>query len=304
MNDETTHPLYLFFKPRNNSPTWAVFKWEMYYISSQPLSLIIVGTYILILAVLMWTKPTWELNNVTIFATSAVGMILTIPIVLLPVFGLLLPFITADVVAHDYKQRVHEILMATNISTRAYTWGRFFASLCVSLILAILMLVTILIMGLMFHLVLPNYPSPNIVGAIIIWSVTVIPVTIVISCISFTAGTLFPRFTTLMKIMIIIGWIYIAIIIRAPDNTHWFTYWNPTSAGMSSALQGQFFQHYDSVVRDVVESDRKAEIAFQLQQQLPDVSPWITPYIALVGSGILLVTFAVVGFRRFRNTLN
>jgi ABC-2 type transport system ATP-binding protein len=67
-------------------------------------------------------------NDGFIAGTSAQGLLLTLPTVLL-LLVLLLPFVTADGVTRDLYRRTHELLLATALPGWAYVWGRYLVGL-------------------------------------------------------------------------------------------------------------------------------------------------------------------------------
>jgi hypothetical protein len=83
--------------------------------------------------------------------TSAWGTSMVLP-TLTFLLALVLPFVSADGVARDLKQRTHELLLSSPLPTWAYVLGRYLACLLLTLGLAALLLVTLLLDGVALHL--------------------------------------------------------------------------------------------------------------------------------------------------------
>src|SRR5262249_36873352 len=75
-----------------------------------------------------------------LLGTTAFGQLAVMVYNLMPVFGVILPFVSADGVARDYHQRVHELLMTTTMPAWAYIAGRYLAALLVGLGIAALLI--------------------------------------------------------------------------------------------------------------------------------------------------------------------
>src|SRR5258706_2367487 len=185
--------------------------------------------------------------------TSAWGLFLTLPTGTLMLLGMLLPFVNADGVTRDLSRRTHELLLATALPTWAYVWGRYLVGLLISLALSVLALAAILVMGLFLHLTITghplpeianhiaDYPLPQISNVMVIWIGMVASATVLVSSLSFALGTLLPRLTTLVKMVILLGWFVGAQVpsILFGDASHaanfslpaWDIHWDPTSVG-------------------------------------------------------------------------
>ena len=237
--------------------------------------------------------------------TSAWGLLLTLPLALV-LLVLLLPFVAADGVTRDAQRRTHELLLATALPTWAYVWGRYLAGLVMSLGLALLMLVSILGMGWFLHLTVLAYPSPSIDVILLLWVGMVVPATILVSSLSFTLGTLLPRLTMPVKVMILLGWIVGAVVLPMvfgdTSPPFWYVNWDPTSAVTALGLLSPY---------DFSEAAARATSEAQLQQflpivenKMPTLSGWFAPHLLLAGLSLLLVLVASLVFKRSRETLN
>ena len=84
----------------------------------------------------------------------------------------------------------------------------------------------------------------------------------------------------------------------------WLLYFNPTSQGLADTLLLQFERVFNSAIAGVANLEQHRQILFQLQQQLPDVTPWVLPYLGLVSISVVIVGLTAVTFQRFRNVIN
>jgi len=168
------------------------------------------------------------------------------------------------------------------------------------------MLVALLLMNLILHLTLADYPAPALGVVLLIWSITIIPATILVSGLSFALATQWPRLAILTKLAVLVGWVILEFQNLADMQGHnaWRAFWNPTSRGMLLTLGPQFAQRYDEHVRSVASIEQQARIALQLQQQLPNVWPWVAPYLLLACLGLALVALAGATCQRFRSILD
>src|SRR5215467_2056783 len=167
--------------------------------------------------------------------TSAEGLLHILPTILL-VLVLLLPFVTADGVTRDVTRRTHELVVTTSVPTWAYVWGRYLAALGTSLGLALLLLLALIAMGEILHLAIADYPAPVIGGTLLLWVGMVVPATVLAGGVGFALSTLAPRFSVLVKVVILVGWIVGAEVIpistgwTARSAPSWYVDWDPTSA--------------------------------------------------------------------------
>ena len=92
---------------------------------------------------------------------------------LMLVFGLMLPFLVTDLVAHDFQQRMHELVMtcACRLDLR---WGRYLAALLVSLGLALISAAQFMVNAAL-HLTDAGYPAASLATTLTFWALLVIP---------------------------------------------------------------------------------------------------------------------------------
>jgi ABC-type transport system involved in multi-copper enzyme maturation permease subunit len=246
-------------------------------------------------------------NNVQISAfiagTSAGGLLHTLPTVLL-VLVLFLPFVTADGVTRDLTRRTHELLMTTALPTWAYVWGRYLASLMMSLGLALLLLAAILGMGGLLHLTVADYPLPQIGAVLLLWVGMVLPATILVSSFGFVLSTLLPRLSTLVKVVILVAWIVGALVIpRGLGDTtppSWYVNWDPTSGITALGLLPAYAIHLGSTITSEAQLQ---QLVLVMENKMPDLAGWFMPHLLLAGLSLLLVLIAAFAFKRSRDVL-
>ncbi|MGI8915473.1 MAG: hypothetical protein ACR2JY_17100 [Chloroflexota bacterium] len=106
-------------------PMLTVLTWELRRLAADRVGWGLGGGALLFFALLLWFKHSWNVQTsdggarFLVLGSSAAGMLLEIVFVLLLIFDMFLPFVTAEGVARDYKQRVHELLMTTAIPSWA-----------------------------------------------------------------------------------------------------------------------------------------------------------------------------------------
>ncbi|HEU5199970.1 MAG TPA: ABC transporter permease, partial [Ktedonobacterales bacterium] len=228
-------------------------------------------------------------------------------LLLLP--GLLLPFINADGVTRDWQRRTHELLMTTSVPSRTYVWGRYLTSLLISLGLAVLMLAGILIMDLLRHLAISTDPLPPIGKVLILWVGMIVPATILLSSASFALGTLLPRQSMLVKIVILLAW-FIGVVFLPPFLARsgappaWYSSWDPTSAATASALLVPYDSNFISQFQTATSAEQAQHILLTVENTLYSVGPWFVPHLIEALLSLLLVVLAAYTFQRFRNAFN
>jgi ABC-type transport system involved in multi-copper enzyme maturation permease subunit len=246
-----------------------------------------------------------ELLSGFVAGTSAGGLLHTLPIVLV-VLVLLLPFITADGVTRDVNRRTHELLMTTALPTWAYVWGRYLAGLVMSLGLALLLLVSILGMGELLHLIVTDYPAPEIGAVLFLWVGMVFSATILVSSFGFALSTLLPRLSTLVKVVILVAWIVGALVIPLGlgENTTpptWYVNWDPTS-GITA--RGLLPAYSITPGPSITNEAQFQQFILSVENKMPDIAGWFVPHLLLAGLSLLLVLVASLAFKRSRETLS
>ncbi|HST03325.1 MAG TPA: hypothetical protein VLQ48_01165 [Chloroflexia bacterium] len=309
-----------------------VSSWELHRLLSARSTRLTTLALILLLAGIMWLRKEVtviayfvpEEERVYVHGGSAWGMVYSMPLLVL-VFGIIVPFLSADGVARDLKQRTHELLMSTAIPSWAYVWGRFLAVLVLDLLLATLLLATTLLIGVVFALAM-GHPFPNIAATFFLWVVAVLPAILLISGLSFGIGTLFPRYSGLGKVLIVVAWFlvsYEGLLVRGDETSS--VYWDPTSRAMIGALgevyQRELFNGIDTVpvgsggggqqqvlvpATQFTQEEKVRELRLRIldvEQHMPDLWPWAGPHLVLAMIGLGGTAIAVARFRRFSDVL-
>src|SRR5260221_5771426 len=227
--------------------------------------------------------------------------------------SLLLPFMNAVGVAHDVKDRTYELLMSTPVPTWAYVTGRFLFCLLASLGLALLLLASVLLMGLVSHLTQKDYLPPQVNFALTLWLIVILPSTMLLSSLSFALGTLLSRYANLAPLGIIVLW-FLFSVVNAPvfGLPSWYGTWEPTNFGMATILQQPYSQGLQTIQSRLWEANqltpdllRQFTTSFQsLQQTTPDLLPWLGTHLIQLGVGLVFVLIVVLTFKRSRSVLN
>jgi ABC-type transport system involved in multi-copper enzyme maturation permease subunit len=252
-----------------------------------------------------WAVPLDDVRHIDIqlLGASAFGQMYEIVAILLVFFGLVVPFLTADAVARDQKQRVHEILMTTPVSSATYVWGRFLAAMAATLTAAIVMIVAATAANLLIHISSAAYPAPAIGSLVISWLVLVLPAAVLLGGLSFAGATLFPRLAMAVKLGVVLVWVGLDLVVDIGHGLGGFAYWTPTSNGTLKVLLPQLADRFVSSAVGLNDAGR-AQLGSTLQQQLPDLWPWVGPHLVLVVIGLACVALTAIRFQRFRNVLN
>jgi ABC-type transport system involved in multi-copper enzyme maturation permease subunit len=237
--------------------------------------------------------------------TSAWGLLTNLPLALV-LLGLLLPFVTTDGVARDLSRRTHELLMTTALPTWAYIWGRYLVGLLLGLGLAVLSLAAFLGMGWLLHLTVTDYPAPEIGTVLLLWVGMVVPVAVLLSSLGFALGTLLPRLATLVKVVILLGWIVGAVILpiglRDAPPPAWYINWDPTSAVTALGIVPQYAGNFPpNQVQSVAQLQ---QLLLSVENRLPNLAGWFASHLLLAGFSLVLVLIAALAFKRSRAVLN
>jgi ABC-type transport system involved in multi-copper enzyme maturation permease subunit len=240
--------------------------------------------------------------------------------------GVLLPFINADGVTRDRSRRTHELFLATALPTWAYVWGRYLAGLLLSLAMALLTLAAILGMGLFLHLTITghplqrignhiaDYPLPQIGSLMIIWVGMIAPATMVVSSLSFALGTLLPRLTTLVKIVIMAAWflgsqvpsILFSTASHAVNSSlpAWYIHWDPTSEAIALGLFSKYFTDFSNLADKATSTAQTQHDLLTVENSLIDLGGWFSPHLLLAVFSLVLVLIVALAFKRSRHTLS
>jgi hypothetical protein len=291
--------------PRNN-PLFAVFAWELRRQAAGRFGWVLAGAAFVFFTGLLWFKHGWLISlkdggeRVLVQGSSALGLVHEVVYVELLLFGMFLPFVMAEAVARDYKQRSHELVMATPIPTWAYVWGRYLAGLLTSLGFALELCLAALVANLILHLNDSAYPLPSPGALLLAWALTILPAAILLGSLSFVLGTLWPRRATALKLAVLVAWIMLVVLgeDRFPS---WYPYWNPTSYGLAQASDAAFLQRYQAQAPAAAGEAERAALSRSLQDEPPDLRPWALPHLGLIALAVALVALAATRFRRFQN---
>jgi len=237
--------------------------------------------------------------------TSAGGLLRTLPTYLI-ILALLLPFVTADGVTRDQQRRTHELLMTTALPTWAYVWGRYLTGLLMSLGLALLLLASILGMGGLLHLTVADYPLPQIDAVLLLWVGMVFPATILVSSFGFALSTLFPRLSTLVKVVILVAWMVGALVLplglgKTTPPPAWYVNWDPTSGITALGLRLSYAIHLGPTITNEAQLQ---QLILTVENKMPDIAGWFAPHLLLAGLSLVLVLIAALAFKRSRETLS
>jgi len=294
----------------NSATVVDVAGWEIRRILASPLNFLLLLALGAFFGAIVMFKHEWAVPvddarhiDIVLVGASAFGQMYEVVAILLVFFGLVVPFLTADAVARDQKQRVHEILMTTPISSATYVWGRFLAAMAATLTAAVVMVLAATAANLVIHISTGTYPEPALGSLIISWSVLVLPAAVLLGAVSFAGATLFPRLAMAIKLGVVLIWVGLDIVVDIGHGLGGFAYWTPTSNGTLKVLMPQLADRFLSSAGGLDEAGR-VQLASTLQQQLPDLWPWVGPHLVLVVIGLAAVAFTAARFQRFRNVLN
>lgn len=296
-----------------SSPLLHVLAWELRRSSASRLFWVQALGFFGVALFLTWTLHA-SLNFGTVIngdqvvafvaGTSAWGLLRTLPFVL-AILAIVLPFVTVDGVTRDQQRRTHELLLTTALPTWAYVWGRYLAGLVVSLGLALLVLVALLGMGELLHLTSTDYPAPEISVILLLWGGMVVSATILVSSVGFALGTLLPRQSTLIKVVILAAWIVGGVVIPLGLRTStpppgWYVNWDPTSGVTGAGLR----QTYSFNLAAITSEAQLRQILLTLENKLPDIASWFIPHLLLAVISLVLVLVAARTFKRSRETFS
>jgi hypothetical protein len=294
-----------------------VMSWELRRLRSSRLTWgMTLGAFVLFVVILWTERDKYSIGGAdtlhgytftgSVAEASVLGFLLVVPGGVLLLFGLLLPFVSGDGVARDLSRRTHELLMTTTLPTWAYVWGRYLVGLLLSLGLATLMFIAVVACGLIQHLTVANCPAPQVGDILELWGALVIPVTFLVSGVSFGLATLLPRYATLVKLGVLACWFVVGVALpEVPDQQNipaWYVNWDPSGTALSRVTAGQFTTALRADVNAAVETHSVLQLLLRLEQQMPDVGAWLLPHLLWAGLGLAIVVIAALSFRRFRGT--
>ncbi len=296
-------------------PLLSVMAWEFRRFRASRLFWLQALGFFCLLLLVTWAQGTTDQLGIShgklslngfIAGTSALGLVNTLPSSSLVLLIFLLPFITTDGVTRDLQRRTHELLMTTALPIRAYVWGRYLMGLILSLGLAVLLFAAILSMGLLLHLTVQDYPLPQVNALLLLWGGIVLPATVLVSSLSFALGTLLPRLSSVVKVMILLAWIIGAIVIpigmREGNPPGWYVTWDPTGAVTALGMQHQYV--FSNISANISSNDQFQQALLAFENAMPQIGNWLAAHLLLAGVGLLLVLVAALAFKRTQDALN
>jgi ABC-type transport system involved in multi-copper enzyme maturation permease subunit len=284
-------------------PLLTVIGWELRRIRASKVTWVMAGVAFCLFFFFAWWNPypntvistdsAGRPHTFHVDGTSAWGMLsqLSTYISIVTIFA---PFVSTDPMARDLKRGTHELLMTTRISSWTYAWGRYLVMMLLSLSLAVEMLIAILCMGWFYYFLGSNYPAPQVSAVILLWAAVILPYTILLSSLGFALGTWLPRHTGLLIAGMIISLTLVMPMImqHLPDS---FLQWDPTSITKLSEASNNEIMRIGSTQGSFPQN------FLHMEQQIPDIWPWLPPHLIWMGLGITLVFLAISSFRRFKN---
>lgn len=237
--------------------------------------------------------------------TSARGLLHALPLFLM-VLVLFLPFIAVDGVTRDVHRRTHELILTTAVPSRAYVWGRYLISELMSLGLALLLLIAIYGMGWLLHFSIAGYPPPHIGSMLILWAGIVLSATILVTSIGFACGTLYPSKSTLIKVVIMAIWIFVAVASFGSGSQKppaWAMNWDPTSGTTTNGLLNASSLNLGSLGQRLTSEAQLQHALLAFENRLPALSGWYGPHLLLAGLSLVLVVFTALAFKRSHEVL-
>lgn len=249
------------------------------------------------------------------------GLAILFPFTLLE-FALFLPFVTADGVSLDLKRRTHELLMTTAVPTRAYVWGRYLASMIIALGMTLVYLSALLVLAVALHLKQSDYfPALDLPGALAIWSVVVLPTTLIVGSLCFALGVLLPRLSNLIKAGAVFIWLVLGLFLPAytfdqvrdlqafahgNPPAWWTAYetWQPATTDAGHLFNEQYLQRLYAILNNPSLSDSAVQQQIHaLNQQMPDLASFTGAHLILIAISLAILFGASLAFRRFRNVM-
>lgn len=322
---------------RKQGGVFSVFSWELRRIAGKRSSWLQALLVFALFCALSWfvrqplgmalsTEPDQPATLIIpVHLTSAWGLIHSLSIPMLALFGLILPFVSAEGVSMDLKRRTHELLMTIPISNRSYLAGRYLAVSLLGLALSCLMLTGIIASAFLY-----GNPVPDLLVLLELWSVIVLPATLLLGSLSFALGTWLPKHTNIIKALVVMAWIVLVFAMQAMpafnvlgttrvgnssnvpvldvQSPAILTYWDPTSILLSKVAEINYSSEFPRQLGfqpDFTANEASALRVMQtVEQRLPDLSAWLLPHLTLLLVGPLVVLGASFRFNRFARQLN
>lgn len=250
-----------------------------------------------------WLFPLDDRTHVLmwLYGSTALGQVYEMVAVVITFFGLLVPFLAADGVARDRRQRTHELVMTTAVPASAFVAGRFLAVLVQTLAAAVLALAGTVVAELLVRASAPGFPAPDLRSLLALWAVLLVPAGVLLAGVSFLAGTLAPRLGTVVKIGVVLGWIALAAVVDLSSSIPWYPYWSPNGNVLLGVADQAWVKAYVAMGGATGTAD--PSLALRAQQAGLDLVPWLLPHAALAAIGLAAAGVAAAGFRRFRGAI-
>jgi hypothetical protein len=174
-----------------------------------------------------------------------------------------------------------------------------------SLLLALLLLISLLEMGWLLHLTGTSYPVPELSNLLLLWVSMVVPATILVSSFGFALSTLLPRLSTLVKVVIMVAWIVVALVIPTglggTTPPPWAVNWDPTSGITALGLRPAYALNLGPTITNEAQLQ---QLILTVENKIPDLTGWFAPHLLLGGASLILVLAASLAFKRSRETLS
>lgn len=281
--------------------------WELRRLVATPSTLLLAGGVVAFFVALVTFKHQWLLpvNDrahvmALLYGSSALGQTYELVAVVMTFFGLLVPFLSADGVARDRRQRTHELVMTTAVPAWAFVAGRFIAVLAQTLAAALLTLAGTLAAELLVHSAQPEFPAPDVPALLALWAVLLVPAGVLLAGASFLLGTLAPRLGIVVKIGVVLVWIALAGLVDLSSHLPWYPYWSPAGNALLGVADRAFVQAYLAAGGPGASDPA---ILLRAQQSALDLQPWVLPHLGLAVIGLAAAAVAAAGFRRFRGLI-
>jgi ABC-type transport system involved in multi-copper enzyme maturation permease subunit len=250
-----------------------------------------------------WLLPLDDRSHVLmlLYGSSPLGQVYEVVAVVITFFGLLVPFLAADGVAREHRQRTHELVMTTAVPASTLVAGRFVAVLAQTVAAALLALAGTLAALLLVHSVQSGFPAPDVPSLLGLWAVLVVPAGVLLAGTSFLAGTLAPRRGMVVKIAVVLAWIALAAVVDLARPFAWYPFWSPAGNALLGVAGTAFVRTYVAIAGTTTAAD--PAIALHAQQTALDLRPWMLPHLGLAAIGLAAAAAAAAGFRRFRGLI-